>query len=128
MQEFFSEVKRMLWLMLLWAVAVLTGMYLSKTIFLMSGFLLGFFTIVIYYLLTCYRIKKTIELPLEKAVSYMRAGWAMRLVFLVLMLAVSVHMPNFSFWGAVAGMFSMHIVMFFNAVFFIIKGFAARKA
>lgn len=127
MQEFFFEVRHTLTQMLLWGVSVLAGMYISETIFLMSGFILGLLTSIIYYLLTCYRIKKSIELPLEKAVPYMRIGWAMRLTFLVLMLGLSVHMPQFSFWGAVAGMFSLHVVMLFNAVLVIIKSFSAKE-
>lgn len=124
MQEFFIEIKRTLVQMSLWGAFVLCCMYLSQSAFLMSGFVLGFLTSLIYYLLTCYRIKKCIDLPLAKAVAYMRIGWAMRLVFVVLMLGLSIHTPQLNFWGAVAGMFSLHAVMLFNAVFIIVKGSA----
>lgn len=126
MQEFFYEVKRTLAQMLLWGSMVLCCMYLTGAAPLIPGFILGFLTSLIYYLLTCYRVKKCLELPLTKAVSYMRIGWALRLVFIVLMLGLSIHMPQLNFWGAVGGMFSLHAVMLFNAAIIIIKGFSTR--
>ena len=71
-------------------------------------------------------MKKSIELPVAKAVSSMRTGWLIRLSFIVLMFVLAARLQQINLWSAVAGLFSLHAVLLFNAVVFIIRGIARQ--
>ncbi|MPM69096.1 hypothetical protein SDC9_116040 [bioreactor metagenome] len=121
MQEFFKEVKRTLVHLAVWGGLVVGAMYFSGAVVLISGFMLGLGTSVIYYLLMSYRVKKSAELPAAKAISYMRVGGLGRLVFVIIMLFLAAKMRQINLWSAVAGIFSLHAVMVLNAALLIIK-------
>jgi len=83
--------------------------------------LLGSLANVIYYLLMCYRVKRCSVLSAEKAVSYMQAGWMLRLGFIVLILVLSTSFTQVNFLMTVVGLFSLQLVLFFNAVVIVTK-------
>ncbi|MPL68975.1 hypothetical protein SDC9_14708 [bioreactor metagenome] len=121
MQEFLIEVKHTLIGIGAWGIIVIGAMYYSGLLSLIPGFTVGLATSVVYYLLMCYRVKKSLELPAAKAVSSMRTGWLVRLSFVIIMLVLSVKLPQINLWAAVAGMFSWHAVLVFNTVILIVK-------
>ena len=127
MQEYVVEVKRTLLYIVFWGMLVSTGAYLSGFSAVLPGLLLGITTSVIYFLLMCYRVKKSAMLPPQKAVSYMRMGWLVRLSFVVLMLILSVRISSMNLWAAVVGLFSLHIVLFLNAVVLVVQEFTTKK-
>ena len=127
MQEYVVEVRRTLMHMVFWGVLVSVGAYLSGFIFVLPSLLMGIATSIIYFLLMCYRVKKSVVMPPHEAVAYMRVGWLVRLVLVILMLILSTRISNMNLWAAVVGLFSLHIVLFFNAVVLVIQEFATRK-
>lgn len=94
--------------------------FVSSKVYLLPGLLIGWTSSVIYFLLMCRRVKRSAELPPDKALASMRAGWVLRFGFMIAMLVVSVHMPGVDFWAAVVGLFSLHIVLLLNAVCFVV--------
>lgn len=80
------------------------------------GLLVGLLTGGLYFLLMSYRIYKSAKLPKNKAIAYMRTGWWVRLSFIVLALVFSVHFAQINFWGVVAGLLSLHVVIVINAL------------
>jgi hypothetical protein len=79
---------------------------------LRAGTLVG----ALYYLQLCYRIHKSAGMPPAKAVAYMRIGWVLRLILIVLVLGLAAYTEAFSFWAAVAGLFFLQLVIVINAV------------
>ncbi|MGI6092384.1 MAG: hypothetical protein GX348_01900 [Veillonellaceae bacterium] len=126
MQEFFNEVKRTLLHLAVWGALVVSAMYFSGSLALIPGFILGLGTSIVYYLLMSYRVKKSAELPAAKAISYMRAGGMGRLIFIIAMLFLAAKLQQINLWSAVAGIFSLHAVMVFNAALLIIKDTGGR--
>lgn len=126
MQEFYKEVKRTLIEIIIWGAAVALSMYCFGFKFLIVGFLFGLGTSLVYYLLMCYRVRKSVEQPASKAISYMRIGWLIRLSFVAVMLLLAVKLRQVNIWSAVAGVFSLHAVLIFNALVIIIKGTALK--
>lgn len=122
MQEYFIEVRRTLVRLVLWGIAASLAMCAAGYGGFVPGFAVGVTASIVYYILMCYRVRKCAELPVPKAVAYMRAGWLVRLCFIVLVLALSVRLPGVNFWASVAGLFSLHAVMVINAAVLIIKG------
>lgn len=126
MQELLLEVKRTLFYITVWGALVIAAMYYAGQSYLISGFIFGIICSMVYYLLMSYRVKKSIELPVAKAVSSMRTGWLIRLSFIVLMLVLAAKLQQINLWSAVAGLFSLHAVLLFNAVVYIIRGIARQ--
>lgn len=126
MQELLQEVKSTLFHMIAWSILVITAMFCVGWGYLIPGFIFGIICSIIYYLLMSYRIKRSVELPVAKAVSSMRTGWLVRLSFVILMLVLAARLQQINLWSAVAGLFSLHIVLLFKTVIFIIKGIARQ--
>lgn len=84
---------------------------------------MGIMTSVIYFLLMCYRVSKSANMSVAKAISYMRIGWLMRLTFVAIMLLLSIKIPSLDFLSSVIGLFSLQVVLIFNAGIIIIKSF-----
>ncbi|MGL5514745.1 MAG: ATP synthase subunit I [Sporomusa sp.] len=103
-----------------WGLLITVGAFLSNKISIIPGLLTGWSGSVIYFLLMCRRVKKSVELPLGQAVAAMRSGWLSRFSFTISLLVLSVYVPGIDFWAAVVGLFSLHIVIMLNAVFFVI--------
>jgi hypothetical protein len=121
MQEFFIEIKKMLA-----GIGVLLLLMISISAFsghteLILGFTFGTFASAVYYLFICYRVRKSAGLPAAKAIAYMRTGWLVRLFFVVIVLILSLKIPYIHFGAAVAGLFSLQIVLFVKAVVLIGK-------
>lgn len=90
------------------------------------GLLIGWTSSVIYFLLMCRRVKQSAELPPGQALASMRAGWLIRLGFIIAILVLSVRVPGIDFWAAVVGLFSLHIVLLINAVYIVVCGLIAN--
>lgn len=121
MQEYIVEVKKTLLQIVAWGFVVCVAAYFSNGGWRIPGLLLGMMTSIVYFLLMCYRIRKSADMSVPKAISYMRLGWLLRLSFIGLMLVLSIKIPLFDFISAVIGLFSLQVVMIGNAGLLIIK-------
>lgn len=121
MQTYVPEIRRITLQILAWGIFVCGVLAAAGYQALIAGFILGLITGLIYFLLIGYRVQKCAGLPLKRAVAFMRVGWVIRAALIILMLAVAVRAGEFSFWAAVAGLFSLYSILALNAVFFIAK-------
>jgi len=122
MQEYSIEIKKTLLQITAWGILLGANVYFAGYKELLVGLLLGIAASMVYFLLLSYRIHKSADMPIEKAVLYMRIGWLNRLVFIILMLFLSAKIPGINFWSVVIGLFSLHMVMLFKSVVLILKG------
>jgi len=107
--------------MALWSAAVCLFLAVAGRSAAIPGFLFGALLSLVYFLLLAYRVRRSADLPPAQAVAHMRSGWAMRLVFIVMMLAVSTRISWIEFWPAVVGLFSLQCVIFFHAVYLVLN-------
>lgn len=118
-----DQVRRTLLHLLAWGLFITVGALISGRINIIPGLLTGWTSSLFYFLLMCHRVKKSAELPPGKAVASMRAGWLLRYGFMISILVLSVRVPGIDFGAAVVGLFSLHIVLFLNAVCIVFLGF-----
>lgn len=123
MQEYIIEMKRIVLQITVWGAILCVMVYFSGIAWRIPGLMLGITTSMIYFLLMCYRVNKSAEMSVIKAISYMRMGWLMRLSFIVLMLLLSIKIPVFDFISAVIGLFSLQVVMIANASVVVVRSF-----
>ena len=117
-----SQVRRTLLHLLAWGLFITIGALVSGRMFIIPGLLTGWTSSLLYFLLMCRRVKKSAELPPGQAVASMRTGWLLRYGFMISMLVLSVQVPGIDFRAAVVGLFSLHIVLFLNAVCIVVSG------
>lgn len=127
MQEFFFEVKRTVWQAALFTAFLVVGALLEGRRSVAVGLSTGALTGIIYFILMSYRLKKAASLPVAKAVFSMRLGWFVRFSFILIMLIIALRVSYIDFWAAVVGLFSLHIIIFLNAVVKLSKSFTYRK-
>lgn len=118
--NYVGQVRKTLLHLLALGLFLTISAFLSDKVFLIPGLLVGWTSSVLYFLLLCRRVKKSAELPPDKALASMRAGWVLRFGFMIAMLVLSVKVPGIDFWAAVVGLFSLHIVLVLNAVYFVV--------
>jgi len=123
MQEYRMEIRKTLLQIAVWGMLLVVNTYFAGFKECVLGIILGVIASMVYFALLSYRIHKSADMPVEKAILYMRIGWLNRLVFIGLVLFISAKVPEFDFWATVVGLFSLHVVMFFKAVALILKGF-----
>jgi len=116
MQDFALEIRRILYQLLIWAIVAAAGVWLAGYAQWIPGLLTGVIASALYFLQLCYRVRKSADMPISKAVTYMRVGWLLRLGFILLILIISVHTAVINFWAAVAGLFSLQMIMILNAI------------
>lgn len=119
MQEFFTEIRNMMLGICVWSLLVIAAAAFSGHTEWIAGFLFGTTSSILYYLFICHRVNKSADLPMGKAIASMRAGWLIRLFFVVIVLILSLKIPLIHFGAAVAGLFSLQIVLFAKAVVLI---------
>lgn len=119
MQEFLIEIKKMLMGICIWLVLAIAAAVFSGHTEWIAGFVFGTVSSILYYLFICHRVRKSADLPMGKAIASMRAGWLIRLFFVVIVLILSLKIPCIHFGAAVAGLFSLQIVLFVKAVILI---------
>ena len=122
MQDFALEIRRILYQLLIWAIVAAAGAWLAGYAQWIPGLLTGVIASALYFLQLCYRVRKSADMPISKAVTYMRVGWLLRLGFILLILILSVHTAVINFWAAVAGLFSLQMIMTLNAILSAWKG------
>lgn len=123
MQEYIVEINRTLLQITAWGVILCATVYFSGLGWRIPGLVLGIITSMIYFLLMCYRVSKSANMSVPKAISYMQIGWLLRLSFVALMLLLSIKIPLFDFISAVVGLFSLQVVLIANASIIVVKGF-----
>jgi len=123
MQEYSIQIRRTLLQILAWGIFISVSAYFTGYGWRLPGFVMGLFTSLVYFLLMCFRISKSADMPIHKALLYMRIGWILRLSFIVIMLFMSLKIPILDFWSAVFGLFTLQIVMFLNGVVIVGKSF-----
>ncbi len=124
--NYVDQVRRTLLHLLALGLFMILSALLSEKVLVIPGLLTGWTSSVVYFLLMCRRVKQSAELPPEKALTSMRAGWLLRFGFMIAMLVLSVHVPGIDFWAAVVGLFSLHIVLLVNAVCIVVSGLIAN--
>lgn len=127
MQEYSIKIKQTLLQMVALGFFIMVMAYAFGYSSRIPGLIMGNITSMIYFLLMCYRVHKSADMPIHKALSYMRVGWGIRLSFVVLMLLISIKIPVFDFFSAVIGLFTLQMVMFLNGVFIIASSFLRYK-
>ena len=126
MQEYVIEVKKTVLQITVWGVIICAAAYFHGDSWRIPGLVMGVVTSMIYFLLMCYRVRKSATMSVLKAISYMRLGWLMRLSFVSLMLLLSIKIPFFDFISAIIGLFSLQIVIIVNASIVVVKSFLGR--
>ncbi len=124
--NYVGQVRKTLLHLLALGMFLTISAFLSDKVFLIPGLLVGWTSSVLYFLLLCRRVKRSAELPPDKALASMRAGWVLRFGFMIAMLVLSVKVPGIDFWAAVVGLFSLHIVLVLNAVYFVVSELIAN--
>lgn len=127
MQELFFEIIKAAGQALVFIVFLAAGAYLEGRPSIAFGLLVGALTGIIYFSLMGYRLKKAAGQSAAKAVFSMRIGWFFRFAFVLLMLIISLRASYIDFGAAVVGLFSLHIIIFLNAVVKLLKDFTNRK-
>jgi hypothetical protein len=127
MQEYVIEIKNTILQMIIWGICICTAAYIAGQSEKILGLFMGFFTSMTYFLLMCYRINKSAEMPVNKALLYMKVGWLMRLGFIVAMLLLSLKIPAIDFWSAVFGLFTLQIILFLQAILIVTKSFFIKQ-
>ena len=123
MQEYFVKIKNTVLQIVTVGIIICISAYYTGYAWCIPGFILGIFTSILYFLLMCYRIYKTVDMPAQQALSYMKLGWVLRLSFIIMMLLISLRVPVINFGSSVIGMFTLQMVMFLNALVLITKSF-----
>jgi len=116
MQNFALEIRRTLYQLAIWAIVTAVGAWLAGYAQWIPGLLTGVAASALYFLQLCYRVRKSADMPISKAVTYMRVGWLLRLGFILLILIISVYTPVINFWAVVAGLFSLQMIITLNAI------------
>ncbi|SFL62691.1 ATP synthase subunit I [Pelosinus propionicus] len=127
MQEYDVEIKKTIIQMIVWGLSICTAAYFTGYSGKIAGLFIGIFTSVIYFLLMGYRIKKSAEMPINRALLYTKIGWIIRLGFIVAMMLLSIKLPGVDFWSAVFGLFTLQIILFLQAVVLITKSFFVKS-
>ena len=126
MQEYVVEIKKTILQMMVWGICICIVAYLAGHSGKIPGLVIGMFTSIIYFLLMCYRVNKSADMPVNRALLYMKVGWLIRLSFIVIMLLLSVKIPGIDFWSAVFGLFTLQIILFLQAVILVTKSFFVK--
>ena len=127
MQEYSIKIKHTLLQMVALSFFMITIAYAFGYGARIPGLIMGTVTSIIYFLLMCYRVNKSADMPIHKALSYMRVGWGIRLAFVVVMLLLSIKIPGIDFFSAVIGLFTLQMVMFLNGIVIIASSFLHNK-
>jgi len=123
MQEYTIEMKRTLLQITVCGIFICGSAYFTGFGSRIPGLMMGIFSSIVYFLLLWYRVLKSAEMPVQKAIFYMRMGWLIRLAFILIMLFLCLKIPILDFGSAVVGLFTLQIVMVFNAFIFVMKNF-----
>jgi len=126
MQEFTIQVKRTLRQMAALLVLLAVCAWLTGHAAAILGLFMGGAASAVYFLLMGYRVRQSAGLPPQQAVVYMRLGWLVRLSFVVLILILSLKIQQIDFAAAVVGLFSLQIVVIFNAVLIVARSFFSK--
>ncbi len=127
MSEYVTYIKKTIIKLFIWCLVVSSILVLTAEVNNIVGFILGSVASILYFLLMAYRIKNSAEMPVDKAVNYMRIGWLLRLTFLIITLILSVKMPQVNFLFAILGVFSLQIVLTINSVMVVVKATIINK-
>ena len=127
MNEYVIEVRRTLSQMAVVVAVFLLGAALAGREGAVFGVLLGGVASFIYFLQMCYRVKRSAGMPPDKAVTYMQTGWIVRLFLILLVATLGLKMEQIDFPAVVIGLFSLHIVIVFNAVAVVAKSLLTRQ-
>lgn len=121
MQEFISEIRCTAAQMLLWSGLLCLLAYISGFNLAIPGLISGTIASLVYFVLTAYRIRRSADLSVDKAVRYMRIGWVIRFGFIVSILLMAVRVSQTNFWATIAGLMSFHIVIIINAIVTVLR-------
>lgn len=123
MQEYTKEMKRTLLQMIAWGIFICGSAYFAGYGSRIPGLVIGIVSSIIYCLLLWYRVLKSTEMSVHKAIFYMRVGWLIRLFFVAIMLLLALRMPMLDFGSAVIGLFTLQIVIVLNAFVSVARNF-----
>lgn len=127
MQEYTREMRRTFLQMMAWGIFICGTAYFTGNGWRVPGLVLGIGSSILYFLLLWYRVLKSTDMPVHKAILYMRIGWLIRVIFVIMALFLSLKLPNIDFVAAVVGLFTLQIVIVGNAVIFVVKNLLNSK-
>lgn len=128
MNEYIGLLKRILSHLLMWIVLVAAVLYGTDHQNWILGFIVGAGASIVYFILMSYRILKSLEVMPSKAVSYMRAGWLIRLIFVILVLILALKIPDIHFLAAIVGLFSLQFIIVLEAALFVSRHYTSKGA
>ncbi|WP_312420416.1 ATP synthase subunit I [Anaerospora hongkongensis] len=128
MNEYIGLLKRILSHLLIWIVLVAAVLYGTDHQNWILGFIVGAGASIVYFILMSYRILKSLEVMPSKAVSYMRAGWLIRLIFVILVLILALKIPGIHFLAAIVGLFSLQFIIVLEAALFVSRHYTSKGA
>lgn len=127
MQEYSGYVHKTLRQILLFSAAAAAGLLLLGKTKYITGFLFGALASMLYFMLLVYRIRKSADLPIVKAVNYMRGGWLIRLSFIALIFPLVNKLSQVNFLAVIAGLFTFQMVLIINSFIIVVKAAVINK-
>ncbi len=97
--------------MVLWGAVLCLVLYMFGYSGVVPGLAAGIAASMANGLLLSHQLKKSAQLPMHKAVSYIQAGWLVRLLLVIALLILSVLVAEINFLAALAGFFMFQAVM-----------------
>lgn len=120
-QEYLIEIRRTLLPYILLCLASCIGAYLGGKPQVMLGLFVGMVVGVVYFLMMSSRVQKSLELPVHKAVWYMRSGWVIRVAFILMVFIATLHYSQLNFPAVLAGFFLLHFAILFHPLVMVLR-------
>ena len=127
MDEYSVKIKQTFRQICLLAIVGVGGALVFGRSAAVPGLLLGTAGGLTNFFMMAYRVKHCADLPPDKAIGYMRRGWLIRLVFILLVLTLAANVRQINFAATVVGLFSLHIVIAINAFAAVVQAVLKRR-
>lgn len=120
-QEYLIEIRRTLLPYILLCLASCVGAYLGGKLQVMLGLFEGMVVGVVYFLMMSSRVQKSLELPMQKAVWYMRIGWFIRVAFVLMVFIATLRYSQVDFPALLAGFFLLHFAILVRPLLMVLR-------
>jgi hypothetical protein len=127
MEEFSAAFRKTFIYIVLWGFMTCGWAYLAGRVATGNGLVLGIAASILCCLHLYYQVKRCAGMPPQMAAAYVQAGWIVRLSLVLVVFVISVLLPQISFIAALAGFFSLQLILLLGAVIQIIRGTTNKK-
>ena len=121
MQDFAAIYKKTFLYIIAWGLFTTGTAFLAGRLSVGYGLLLGTLASILCFLHLAYQVNKCAGMPPDMAAAYVQAGWLVRLSIVLLVLVLSILLPQVSFVAAIAGFFTLQIVLILGAFIHLLK-------